>query len=92
VTMVLNERADAYAPIWWDAGDIGRPVSAEGYTFISHALAGGRSLAEVRDAAGHTNVSITRGLRSQWREESSSPLVLVGVLSLSANHPIEARL
>lgn len=30
-------------------------------TFISHALAGGRSLAEVRDAAGHVNVSITSG-------------------------------
>jgi hypothetical protein len=30
-------------------------------TFISHALAGGRSLAEVRDAACHANVSITSG-------------------------------
>src|SRR5436853_280022 len=29
------------------------------HTFISHALAGGRSLAEVRDAAGHCDVSIT---------------------------------
>jgi integrase len=29
------------------------------HTFISHALAGGRSLAEVRDAAGHGNVTIT---------------------------------
>ena len=29
------------------------------HTFISHALAGGRSLAEVRDAVGHSNVSIT---------------------------------
>ncbi len=29
------------------------------HTFISHALAGSRSLAEVRDAAGHANVSIT---------------------------------
>ncbi|HEV3345174.1 MAG TPA: site-specific integrase [Pirellulales bacterium] len=29
------------------------------HTFVSHALAGGRSLAEVRDAAGHTNVSVT---------------------------------
>jgi hypothetical protein len=27
------------------------------HTFISHALAGGRTLAEVRDAAGHSNVS-----------------------------------
>ena len=29
------------------------------HTFISHALAGGRSLAEVRAAAGHSNVSVT---------------------------------
>jgi integrase len=29
------------------------------HTFISHALAGGRSLAEVRDAAGHSNVTMT---------------------------------
>ncbi len=28
-------------------------------TFLSHALAGGRTLAEVRDAAGHANVTIT---------------------------------
>ena len=31
------------------------------HTFISHALAGGRTLAEIRDAAGHCNVSITSG-------------------------------
>ena len=31
------------------------------YMFISHAQAGGKSLAEVRDAAGHANVSITSG-------------------------------
>ncbi|HEY4309502.1 MAG TPA: site-specific integrase, partial [Pirellulales bacterium] len=29
------------------------------HTFISHALAGGRTLAEVRDSVGHSNVSIT---------------------------------
>jgi integrase len=29
------------------------------HTFISHALAGGKSLAEVRAAAGHANVAIT---------------------------------
>ena len=29
------------------------------HTFISHALAGGRSLAEVRAAAGHSNISVT---------------------------------
>lgn len=30
-----------------------------GHTFISHALAGGRTLAEVRDVVGHANISIT---------------------------------
>lgn len=29
------------------------------YTFVSHALAGGRTLAEVRDAAGHSSVLLT---------------------------------
>lgn len=29
------------------------------HSFISHALAGGRTLAEARDAAGHSNVSTT---------------------------------
>jgi integrase/recombinase XerD len=29
------------------------------HTFISHALAGGRTLAEVRDAAGHRNLATT---------------------------------
>ena len=29
------------------------------HSFISHALSGGRSLAEVRDAAGHANISTT---------------------------------
>jgi hypothetical protein len=44
------------------------PVSKADWTiqrgrhrFISHALAGGRTLAEVRDAAGHSNVTITSG-------------------------------
>ncbi len=31
------------------------------HTFVSHALAGGRTLAEVRVAAGHSNVAITSG-------------------------------
>src|SRR6516165_11079875 len=31
------------------------------HTFISHALAGGRTLAEVRAAAGHCNVGVTSG-------------------------------
>jgi integrase len=29
------------------------------HTFISHALTGGRTLAEVRTAAGHTNIAVT---------------------------------
>jgi integrase len=29
------------------------------HTFISHALAGGRTLVEVRAAAGHANVAVT---------------------------------
>jgi integrase len=29
------------------------------HTFVSHTLAGGRTLAEVRDAAGHRNVAVT---------------------------------
>jgi integrase len=29
------------------------------HTFVSHALAGGRTLAEVRAAAGHANVAVT---------------------------------
>ena len=29
------------------------------HTFVSHALAGGRTLAEVRDAAGHCSVLVT---------------------------------
>jgi integrase len=38
---------------------IGLTIHHGRHTFISHALAGGRTLAEVRDAAGHANVSIT---------------------------------
>ena len=40
------------------------------HTFISHALAGGRTLAEVRDAAGHSNVTITSGYLHVAVEES----------------------
>jgi integrase len=29
------------------------------HTFVSHALTGGRSLAEVRASAGHANVAVT---------------------------------
>jgi len=36
-------------------------VSRRRHIFGSQALAGGRTLAEVRDAVGHSNVSITSG-------------------------------
>jgi integrase len=53
-------------------------------TFISHALAGGRTLAEVRAAAGHSNVAVTSGylhivvdetepIYSRWRGDSRLP-------------------
>ena len=41
------------------------------HTFISHALAGGRTLAEVRDAAGYSNVTITSGYLHVAVEEDS---------------------
>jgi site-specific recombinase XerD len=34
-------------------------IHAGRHSFCSHALAGGKSLAEVRDAAGHSNISTT---------------------------------
>jgi len=46
------------------------------HTFISHALAGGRTLAEVRDAVGHGNVSITSRYLHSGVHESES----IGVL------------
>ena len=49
------------------------------HTFISHALAGGRTLAEVRDAAGHANVSITSAyLHIAVEEEGVGELFAVG--------------
>jgi integrase len=42
------------------------------HTFISHALAGGRTLAEVRDAAGHCNVSVTSSYLHVVVEESEA--------------------
>jgi integrase len=42
------------------------------HTFISHALAGGRTLAEVRDAAGHANVSVTSGYLHARVEDDDS--------------------
>jgi integrase len=46
------------------------------HTFISHALAGGRTLAEVRDAAGHSNVAVTSAYLHVGVEEHGA----VGVL------------
>ena len=48
------------------------------HTFISHALAGGRTLAEVRDAAGHGNVSITSGYLHVAVEDDATPGDLFG--------------
>lgn len=48
------------------------------HTFISHALAGGRTLAEVRDAAGHANVSITSGYLHVAIEEDDEAGTLFG--------------
>jgi integrase len=42
-----------------EMGDVTLTSHHGRHTFISHALAGGRSLAEVRAAAGHSNVAIT---------------------------------
>ena len=43
------------------------------HTFISHALAGGKTLAEVRDAAGHANVSITSAYLHVAVDEGDTP-------------------
>ena len=53
-TATLRTNADSRVPL------PGTTIIHHGrHTFVSHALAGGRTLAEVRDAAGHCNVSIT---------------------------------
>jgi hypothetical protein len=56
------------------------------HSFIGHALAGGRTLAEVREAAGHANVRITSaylhvavvgeevGISLGWRNHVRGPL------------------
>jgi integrase len=49
------------------------------HTFISHALAGGRTLAEVMEAAGHHNVSITSRDVHVAVEDDGTPGELFGV-------------
>jgi len=49
------------------------------HTFISHALAGGRTLAEVRAAAGHSNVAITSGYLHVVVDEDEEVGELFGV-------------
>jgi integrase len=56
------------------------------HTFISHALAGHRTLAEVRDAAGHANVSITSGYLHAAVDDEA----VVGNLFQTAFHPARA--
>ena len=43
------------------------------HSYISHALAGGRTLAEVRDAVGHANVSITSAYLHVAVDEDDGP-------------------
>ena len=49
------------------------------HTFISHALAGGRSLAEVRDAAGHSSVLVTSAYLHVAVEDEGAVGSLFGV-------------
>jgi integrase len=49
------------------------------HTFISHSLAGGRSLAEVGDTVGHANVSITSGYLHVAVEDEASVGHLFGL-------------
>jgi len=60
------------------SGQIGGPHSGR-HTFCTHALAGGRSLGEVREAAGHSSVAVTdiyihamprRGVQDLWKQEN----------------------
>jgi integrase len=48
------------------------------HTFISHALACGRTLAEVRDAVGHSNVSITSAYLHVAVDDDGTPGDLFG--------------
>ena len=43
------------------------------HSYISHVLAGGHTLAEVRDAAGHANVSITSAYLHVAVDEGDTP-------------------
>jgi hypothetical protein len=45
---------------------------------VSHALAGGRSLAEVRDAAGHRNVIVTSAYLHMAVDDDGTPGELFG--------------
>ena len=56
------------------------------HTFISHALAGKRTLAEVRDAVGHANVSITSAyLHVAVEDEGVGELFEMHAIGSSAN-------
>jgi integrase len=44
------------------------------HTFISHAIASGRSLVEVRDAAGHTNIAVTSIYLHALPNDNARPL------------------
>jgi hypothetical protein len=61
------------------------------HTFISHALAGGRTLAEVRDAAGHSNVSVTSGYLHIAVDDGAAMGTLFGGRSIDRPENITAE-
>jgi site-specific recombinase XerC len=48
------------------------------HAFISHAMTGGRTLAKIRDAGGHSNVSITSAYLDVAVDEDGTPDKLLG--------------
>lgn len=60
------------------------------HSFISHALAGGRSLAEVRDAAGHRNIATT-SIYTHVATDDSSVGDLFGFASGTLARSIDAK-
>ena len=68
----MNEKPDIVL------GDETLTIDHGRHTFISHALAGGRTLAEVRDAAGHSNVSVTSSYLHVTVDEDEGPGELFG--------------
>jgi integrase len=64
--MVVAEPAGVHSRLIVEQTTVGRfarfrtlTIHHGRHTFISHALAGERTLAQVRTAAGHTNIAVT---------------------------------